>query len=335
MDKRLKNIVQFVIFISIGVGLFWLVYRNADFVSLWEEVKKVNYYWFILELVLFILAHMSRAARWMMLLETMNYKPRFWNTFYAVLVMYFVNLGIPRMGEIVRCGIVSKYDNIPVSKVLGTMISERVFDMIMLILLTIGFIAFSGGLLSEFISNSPELGENLNNVFSLNYILLACFVAIVGIIMIWLVYKEKLNQFSLFKKISNFLHNLMDGLMSFKSVKKKGLFILHTLFIWFVYYIMLYIAFQAFDFTREFSMFTALFIFVVSSYGMVVPAPNGMGAYHFMVIQCMLLLGVGRTSAETFALISHSIPTLGIILGGIIAFIAIPIINRNTSNKKV
>jgi glycosyltransferase 2 family protein len=335
MNKKLKNTIQFLLFISIGVLLFWLVYKDTDFVSLWNEVKKVNYYWFLLELVLFILAHMSRAARWMMLIEPMNYKPRFWNTFYAVLVMYFVNLGLPRMGEVARCGVVAQYDKVPVSKVLGTMITERIFDILMLIFITIIFVIFGGGLLNEFVSQNPGLSENISKLLSPYILVIAGLFGLLGLVMMWLIYKGKFNHIRFFNRINRFIHNLASGLMSFRYVKRKGLFILHTIFIWFVYYIMIFISFQAFHFTVELSMIAALLVFVTSSFGMVAPAPNGMGAWHFMVIQSLILLGIIATNAATFALVVHSLQTVGIIVLGIIAFIALPIINRSNTSKIV
>lgn len=335
MNKKIKNILQFLLFISVGILLFWLVYKDTDFKGLWQEVKNVNYYWFLLELVLFILAHMSRAARWMMLIEPMNYKPRFWNTFYAVLVMYFVNLGLPRMGEVARCGVVAQYDKVPVSKVLGTMVTERIFDLIMLFLITLAFIVFGGSLFSQFLANNPELSENINKFFAPYILIIVALFITMGLVVFYLIYKGKFNHIRFFNKVNRFFHNLTAGLMSFRGVKHKGMFIFHTVFIWFAYYIMIYISFLAFNFTAELSMMAALLVFVTSSYGMVAPAPNGMGAWHFMVIQSLILLGVVSTQAESFALVVHSLQTAGIIVLGIFAFIALPIINRSDSAKIV
>ena len=335
MNKKLKNSIQFVLFLSIGVFLFWLVYRNTDFAVVWEEVKRVKYIWFIPAIIVFILSHFSRALRWMMLIEPLGYKPRFWNTLWAVLVMYFVNLGIPRMGEVARCGVVSKYDKIPVSKVLGTMITERIFDVIMLALLIVVVIIFNGDKVVDFLSQNPGMKENINALFSPLALGIIGALGVVFLVLLFFMFKGKFDHIAFIKRVHLFFRNLFAGLLSFRSIKRKWLFLLHSAFIWLMYFVMLYLCFFAFNFKVDLSLMSALLVFVAGSFGMMAPAPNGMGAWHFMIIQSLILLGVVQTNAEAFALIVHSLQTILIIIMGVIAFIALPMINRVPSEKNM
>lgn len=334
MNKKLKNFLQFIIFLSIGVVLFWLVYRDTNFTEVWEEVKRVNYIWFIPAILVFFLSHISRAMRWMMLIEPMGYKPRFWNTLWAVLVMYFVNIGIPRMGEVARCGVVSKYDKIPVSKVLGTMITERIFDVIMLFLLILVVIVFNTGTVLEFINQNPGMKENFNMLLSPVTFAIIGVLAIGFFAFMYLLHKGRFDNIAFLKKIHLFFRNLLDGLLSFRSVKRKWLFLFHSVFIWLMYFAMLYLCFPAFNFSVNLTIMSAMLVFVAGSFGMMAPAPNGMGAWHFMIIQSLILLGVMQVNAAAFALIVHSLQTILIIIMGVVAFIALPMINRDSSDKK-
>ena len=145
--KKLWKAIKIILFLSVGIFLFWLVYRDMDFSEVIETLPKFNYWWLTLALAVQMLSHVSRAIRWNLLIQPLGYNPRKINTFLSVMIMYLMNFAIPRSGEVSRCGVLSQYEKIPFSKLLGTMILERLFDVIMMFLLA--FIVFLSVILAR------------------------------------------------------------------------------------------------------------------------------------------------------------------------------------------
>jgi uncharacterized protein (TIRG00374 family) len=293
-------------------------------------MEDIRWGWFIPALSIAMLSHISRAMRWNLLLESMgNYKPRFLNTFFAVMSMYFVNLAIPRLGEVTRSGIVSRYDKLPFSKVLGTMVTERATDMLVLILFTLTVIVTKGSEVSNFILENPGFRENVSFLFSPVFWIGFIILAIAGLYFLYYVAKGKLDKYKVFKKTGDFLRNFIDGLKAVAYIKHRWKYIAHSLFIFVAYFFMLYACFPAFDSLSQLDPLAALTIFVAGSFGMVAPAPNGMGAWHFMTIQSMIIFGVVEADAKVFALVVHSLQTIMLVVMGLISVIGLPLINRN------
>ena len=328
MNKTLKNSIQFVLFLGFGVLLFWLVYRDTNWSDLVAGLKNVNYWWFIPIVVAGLFSHVSRAIRWNMMIEPLGYKTRFWNTFFAVMTGYFANLAIPRLGEVARCGVVSKYDKVPISKVLGTMITERVIDVLSLLLVVVIAIFVESGFFSDFLQQNPGIGEKVDSLLNPLPIIIAIAAVALFIVLFFLILKGKFDKIRLFLKLKTLARNLYDGLFSVRKVRKKFWFLFHSIFIWILYYLMMAFAFPAFGFTSHIGPSAALMVFVAGSFGMIAPAPNGMGAYHFMVIQSLLIFGIVKEDAAVFAFVVHGLQRLMLLGAGLISLIALPLINK-------
>ncbi|PKQ65871.1 hypothetical protein BZG02_02385 [Labilibaculum filiforme] len=330
MKKKLIHIIKFLIFFSISCFLFWYVYRGQNTSELIFTLKnEVNYYWILLSLFFGLLSHISRTIRWNMLIESLGKKPRTINTFLAVMVGYFANLALPRMGEISRCGLISKYEKISFSKLVGTVVLERVLDIIMLIVFLIIALSTQFSVISHFFSNNPEVSRKLSNIFASANTL----YVIAGIsILIWLL-RKKFKNTLVFKKIDQTLSNFMDGFRAIKQLDNKWTFAFHTVFIWIMYYLMTYICFFSFGFTSNLPAIAGLTVFVMGSFGMVAPVQGGIGAWHFMVIGTLLVYLPEVTNIETmsksFALVVHGAQTAMIIILGALSVILLPIANRN------
>jgi len=330
VNKRIQNILMFIAFMSIGLVLLWLVYRDQDLSEILRKMKDIRWGWFIPALSIAMLSHISRAIRWNLLLESMgNYKPRFLNTFFAVMSMYFVNLAIPRLGEVTRSGIVSRYDKLPFSKVLGTMVTERATDMLVLLIFTLIVVLTKGSEVTSFIMENPGFKENLNFLFSPLFWVGFILIAITGLFLLYYIAKGKLDNYKVFKKTGNFLRNFISGLKAVAYIKHRWKYIAHSLFIFVAYFFMLYACFPAFEGLSQVSPMAVLTIFVAGSFGMVAPAPNGMGAWHFMTIQTMIVFGVLEADAKVFALVVHSLQMIMLVFFGLISVIGLPLINRN------
>lgn len=329
LGKKYKNIIKTILFISIGIVLFYLVYKDFDINKILVEIKNVNYWWFVPMIIMGILSHISRSVRWQMLLNSDGSKVGFANTFMAVLNGYFANIALPRLGEVTRCAIVSKYEKQDFSKVLGTMVTERITDVIMLGAVTVLAFSLQSKQILQFISNNPDLGVKLQKLISLPMIITYIIIGSLGIIFLIRLLKGKLDHLTIFKKLADFIKSFWKGILSIKKVKKPFWYLFHSIFIWAMYFFMLYICFFAFEGFGELGIITALIVFVAGSFGMVAPAPNGIGAYHFMIIQTFILYGIAHEKAAAFALIVHGIQTFILVIAGFTSFILLPIINKD------
>lgn len=317
------------LFLGVGVVLFLLVYRDMDFNTIINELKKINYWWFLLLALVSGLSNVSRAIRWQMLIKSFGGKSGFLNTFMAILTGYFANMALPRLGEVSRCAIITKYEKQPFSKVLGTMVSERLVDMITLLLFIIITFFLQKEIILEFIYSNPEIEAQTTALFSFKIFIILLSLFILSALFVYFTIKGKFNRYAVFRKTSEFIKSFWHGLISIKKVKNVPLFIFHSLFIWVMYFLMIYFAFPAFEGFQDFNIVVALTIFVAASFGMLAPAPNGVGAYHFMVSQTLILYGLAMESALIFALVVHGVQTSLIIIGGIFSLIALPIYNNS------
>jgi uncharacterized membrane protein YbhN (UPF0104 family) len=280
-----------------------------------------------------IASHVSRAMRWQLVTASMGYHIGLGNSFMGVMIGYFANLAIPRIGEFTRCGVVSRYEKVPFSNLLGTVVAERLVDMLILLLLTLVVVVTQFKQVGIFLDNNPEVRDNLVSLLHSGWFLLFVGVAVVCLFFLWKFYlKNKLAG-----RLRHFLIGMKEGLLAIKNIKQKGLFIAHSLFIWLMYYLMLYVSCFCFEFTSHLTPLVGLTIFVLSSYGMVAPVQGGVGAWHFMVIAALMIYLPQVPNIESlskaFALLTHSCMTLLYIFVGVICVIVLPIYNRDFSKK--
>ena len=246
------------------------------------------------------------------------------------MVGYLMNMVFPRMGEISRCGVLSRYEKISFTKLVGTVVAERVVDMIsLLILLAIVFFSQFGKMLN-FINQNPEIQGKLNSAITSPYLI----VGVIIVVVLFIIFRRAFKHTIIFKKIIEILKNFKEGFISIRSIKRKGWFYFHSVFIWFLYYLMLYSVFFAFDFTRGLNPIAGLTTFVMASFGMVAPVQGGIGAWHFMAIEALSLYGVANENGIIFAFVSHTSTTGMIIIIGIISMLILPFINRRKDVKK-
>lgn len=334
MSPFVRNIIKFCIFLAVSVFLFWLVYRDQDWNELMTVLKEdVNYTWVGVACVMGIASHVSRALRWQLLTASMGYKIRFWNSFMGVMIGYFANLAIPRMGEFTRCGVVNKYEKVPFPNLLGTVVTERVIDMLILLVLTLVVVITQFKQVGIFLDNNPEIKANVEHLFRSSWMLLIVGLLCVMVFLLWKFFLKKRLQ----GRIRSFLSGLKDGLLAVKAVRNRWLFIFHSLFIWLMYFLMFYVCFFCFDFSSHLGILVALTCFVLGSYGMVAPVQGGVGAWHFMVIASLLIYlphtPEMQEMAKIFALLTHSSMTLLYIIVGVVCVIVLPLYNRDFINR--
>lgn len=327
MKQKIIKLLKFLTFLSLGLLLFWLVYRGQDI----DRIKSiltndVNYLWIWISLFLGLLSHISRTLRWNLMIEPLGSKPRTLNTFLAVMVGYLMNLVIPRMGEISRCGVLARYEKMSFTKLVGTVVTERIIDMIMLLILTFIVIVTQFGEILQFLNNNPEINAKINSIAFSPW-------AIAGIIILFILFylfRKRIKKSAAFSKVNEILSKFEEGVRSVKNMKHKGAFIFHSVFIWVMYYLMLYVVFFSFDFTSHLSAIAGLTVFVLGSFGMVAPVQGGMGTWHFMVVQTLVVYGIDKSDGLIYAFLAHSSMTFMMIIIGLISLLALPFINRKT-----
>ena len=325
MKQNLLKTLKFGSFFALGIFIFWMVYKDQDFKRIKSILTNdVNYFWIVVSLVLGLLSHISRTIRWNLLIEPLGRKPRILNTFLAVMVGYLMNLALPRMGEISRCGVIARYEKISFTKLVGTVVLERLIDVLMLLLLLIIVILTQFGQVLEFLKNNPEVNGKLQKII---YSPILIGGLLFFLLILW-ISRHKIRESSLTKKVMGFVNQFVEGFRSIGKMKKKGAFIFHSVFIWVLYYLMTYLIFFSFGFTSHLGPLAGLTVFVLGSFGMVAPVQGGIGAWHFMVIEGLALYGVDKADGKVFALLAHGTSTIMLIVLGLIGLIVLPFVNE-------
>ena len=321
----LRTFVKVVLPLGFGFLLLWWLFREMDLTEIWNVIRHGVRYDIILFSLLFgLFANIVRGLRWGLLIETLGVRFKRSNAINAVLGNYAVNLVLPRVGEVWRCGIVAKYDKISFSKLLGTLLIDRVSDTIMVGTITLFIFIFNIDFFISFFAKNPALLEGFHAMLNSIWIYA---LAIGLVILVWFVFKY-MSRFTLVRKAKELLLNVWAGMKSIWLMDRKWLFLVQTLLIWSGYFCYFYITFYAFDFTRELGIGIGLIAFTMSSIGVAVPVQGGIGPWHFMVIATLVCFGVNENDAAAFALVVHTVQTVWTGLCGLAGIVALPLTNK-------
>lgn len=295
--------------------------------------KTANYWWLLLSLSFGLLSHVLRTLRWQMLLEPIGYKTSFWNTFFAVMIGYFANLALPRLGEVTRCGILTKYDKVPFNKSFGTVVTERILDLLVFFILFFVNLYIQYDLLYNYVNKNffSKFSEKITNIGS-NYSLfiLIAFAGLLGIL--FFIFRKKLANSKSYIKIKTILLGFWQGLKSLTQIKRPFLFIFYTVAIWFCYLMMVYVCFFSISATSHLGVEPAFSSLLFGTIGIMV-VQGGIGIYPFIVAGALTLYEVAETMGYALGWIAWSSQEFAIILAGIISLILLPIINNNKNGK--
>lgn len=324
MKKKFFTILRFIFFLSLGVGLFWLAIKDADIRKILEEFKKANYFWVGISVIVMIFSHWFRAIRWNLLINTMNHKTKSVTTFYAVMVGYFANLAVPRLGEVTRCGVLSEHEKIPVNSVIGTVIAERAFDMICLgiimVLTILAQLDFLGTFFNKHIFG--PIFSNFSNGASVMALIVAFFVVIGALSFI--AYKIVLPQIrhkNAYIKTKETILGFWTGVKTILQLKTKLRFLFYSFMMWLCYMLTIFICFYALEETSGLTVMDAVTILAIGSIGTLAPTPGGIGAYQYMVALALTgLFHIDKIMALSFANIVYFAQWFMIVLLGIVSW---------------
>lgn len=335
MMKKLLNILKYILLFALSVFLMWYALRNQDFSRVIEQLRNANYIWLVLSILVSIAGFVSRAHRWNMQLEPTGYRPRLIDTYNAMMVGYLANLVLPRAGEVVRCTMLKKTEDVPVKVSVGTVITERVIDLVMLLsLLAATFFIEFDRLHTYFTSLLTDRYQSLEQNSSLIYWGGGGFlvVSVISLVLIFL-NLNKLRQNLYFAKLFLFLKGVLEGIFSIMKMKRKGEFLFHTAFVWVTYYLMSYLVFFSFPETSNLGPGAALSLLVIGGLGMAAPVQGGIGIFHIMVQATLVLYGLSKEAGMAYALVVHTSQTLLVVLMGGISFIMSMIKARKTAQQ--
>ncbi len=321
MSPKLTKILKIILPLTLGVFLIWYFLSSATPAyrkTLLHNITTADPFWIIVSVVLGILSHLSRAYRWKFLLNPIGYQPRLHNSFMAVMAGYLANLGVPRSGEVLRGLSMSTYEKIPFEKAFGTIVSERIVDLIMLILIT----TLAGILQTEYLLTFLE-EKNINPLITLGILLGGILLGYLGLQLL----KKSSNPWII--KIKNFGMGLWDGMKSIFEMKQKVAFLMHTVFIWSLYVIMFYTIKFAIPNLSEASIGIILVAFVVGSFSMST-TNGGIGILPFPIVvgAVFVFFGFEKSDGEAFGWVLWGSQTAINIVLGALSFLLLPIVNR-------
>ena len=314
MNKKTSKTLWYVVFLALGVALLWFSFRNIDLSQLWTDIKSAKYSWMLMSLACLAISLYFRALRWNIQIEALGYKTRASSTYGAVLIAYLANCIFPRLGEVVRCSVLKRKENIPFDKTFGSVISERIIDLTVLFGLAFLVIVFQWKLLGSLITSwmVPLLNKLIDNV------LLGIIVIVVGIALIIFLIKIIRRN----KKIASLWHGFIDGIKSVVTMKKKWRFVLYTLAVWGFYVLMTWLPFYMLSETSHLGIVEAITMLGIATLGVVAPVPGGIGTYHFIAITLLSgFYGISEQVAGSFAAINHGLQMIFYLITGVLAYV--------------
>jgi len=322
LKKKILSVFKFLFFLAIGAVLLWLALRGKDLHKSLIEIENADYRWVAVSIIVMLMAHLVRALRWNQLIRTLDIKTRADTTFYAVMIGYFVSNAVPRLGEISRCGILSRYHRAPLNAVIGTVIVERAFDVItmfvILMITVFSQLQFIGDFFGKTILDpiTTRFSSNTSAMLILGGgFLLFCIICFV----VYRLSLPRLRKLKLFHKILDIIKGFWEGVKAIKKIKHKYLFLFYSILMWFLYTLTIYFCFLSMSATKDMAFIDALTIMAMGSIGTLVPTPGGIGAYqYFVTITLIALFAVEKNTASAFAnMVYFSQWFLVIIVGGL------------------
>ncbi|MEQ9465999.1 MAG: lysylphosphatidylglycerol synthase transmembrane domain-containing protein [Ekhidna sp.] len=325
MSKILISSLKILISVGLAGGLMYLVFRNVEWVEFWERAKTVDYTWVIASILLSIVAYVARAYRWNILLEPLGYNLKTSRTLLAVSIGYLANLALPRLGEITRCGVLHRNDKVAVPAALGSVVTERIIDVITLLLLILVSLVVESGRLLNFLKTAYK---DLNiPVFAL---VIVALVGLSGIIILILFVR---NQDKLKGKFAELIKGFVAGFLSLKDIKRPIGFFVSTIILWVVYYLMSYIIIFSLPETNHLGLGVGFMLLITGGIALSLPVQSGFGTYHGMIAGMLLLYSVEETTGIFLATLLHTSQIIAIAIFGGVALIISLIIQRKPAAK--
>jgi glycosyltransferase 2 family protein len=327
LRKGILQTLKFLAFFAVGCLLLWFAFKSVDFKKLGAELKQADYSWLLLSVLFGFFAFVSRARRWVLLINPLGFRPSTRNAFYALMTGYLANVALPRIGEITRCVALGKKEKIPVDQLIGTVVIERTIDFFSLLTIMIILIFTSGKQIGRFLKESllVPIQDRVFALFGNTWILWVILLSF-AVITLFLMfrYRKSLRKIRFFSKMFDVAHGIINGLKTITNLERKWEFIFHTFFIWINYALMTWVVVFALQSTSHLTFGNSIFILVIGGIAMSAPVPSGMGAFHYFVSQGLLIVnGIPVEDGLAYALLTHESQLIFVAIIGAISFFII------------
>ena len=338
MKHKIFTVLRILLFLGIGCFFIWLFLRNLtpdQKSEILHSIKIANYWWIILAIILGVISHFSRTLRWKMLLEPIGYKPKTYNVFFAVFIGYLANLALPRLGEVSRCGVLTRYEKIPFTKSFGTVITERAIDMSVFALMFFLNIFAQRAILYGYIEKhiyeplAAKLSPGINFEGSITRI---SIISLVIILILLILFRRTILLSKPFQKISSMIKGFWLGIISVTKLKNPWLFVFHSLFIWFMYLLMSWVVFLSLPGTRDLGLDAGLSVLLFATIGIIL-VPGGIGIYPTIVVGILLVYNIQETTGYAIGWLIWSAQTIMMLIAGTISLILLPVFNKKKYEK--
>ncbi len=312
-----SNLLKIVMPLTLGGAILYWMYRDFDFQMVRHVMlHEMNWTWMLLSFPFGILAQAMRGWRWKQTLDPIGEHPRHSTAVNAVFLSYAVSLVIPRIGEFTRCGVLKRWEDISFSKALGTVVTERAVDTLIVMFYSGLILLVEMSVFGTFFRKTGTSLDHILSSFSLTGYLVTAICGVAALVLLHLL----LKNLSIYNKVKTTLGGIWEGVLSLRGIKNLPLYLFFSVGIWVCYFLHYYLTFFCFDFTEDLGLGCALVSFVVANFAVIVPTPNGAGPWHFAIKTMLILYGVADEQALYFVLIVHSVQTMLVIALGIWAW---------------
>ncbi len=330
MKKIFSVITQYVVFLGLGIFLIWWTTKNLtpeEITALKDSLKGAHYLLVIPAMIMLLLSHYSRALRWKILMEPLHIRPTTANTFFAVMLGYFFNLLVPRLGEVVKCTTLARYEKAPVDKVIGTMVAERAIDFICLLVVVVLTVLVQTDLAGPYLIGELKklYAAREGGIRYAGILVTIAALAAAFFLLRWVF--RRFSHLSLIARIRAMVLGVWQGLTSVRLVRRKWAFVGHTLFIWAMYLMSIRLGFLAMDPVAHLGITPSLTILVTGSLAMIV-TQGGIGAYQLAVQKSLALYGIDAVNGLAYGWLLWAVQTIMVLVAGIICLLILPIYNR-------
>ncbi|MFH1118406.1 MAG: lysylphosphatidylglycerol synthase transmembrane domain-containing protein [Bacteroidota bacterium] len=338
MKKIFFDILRFSFFLGIGIFFIWLFMRNlttGQKQEIYQSLRIADYYWILVAIVLGTLSHLSRSMRWKILMEPMGYTPKTSNVFMAVMIGYLANLALPRLGEVSRCGILTRYEKIPFNKSFGTVITERAIDMLTFVILFFVMLITLTGKLHIYVEQ--KIYEPLQRKFNFAsdpdiYLMLILACISLAVLLAFFITRKRFMHTAIYKKFHGLFVGLLEGIRSLTRIKKPIRFIAHTFFIWLMYLLMAYIVFFTLEETSGLGLDAGFAVLIFGSIGIMI-VQGGIGIYPAIVAETLFIYAIPSTTGYALGWLIWASQTIMILLAGVFSLILLPALNKSSYVK--
>jgi hypothetical protein len=324
-----KKVLQYFIAFIVALAMMFFAFRDIQWKEIEKGFKEANYFWIAVSMVIGIAEKIIRASRWNMLLRASGHTPRLISTFCGVAIGYLANMVLPRMGEVTRCGVVYKSDKIPVAQVFGTVVLERIIDVVTLLLVILLALGLEYDIFYHWLVQTFHLTPQQQNklLIFMGLLIVSGIIFLVIAIRNWKKFNPK-NKWLI--KAKQFMEGLWEGLISIRKVKNVPLFLFYTALIWLCYTLTTYCIFLALPSTLHLTLTAALVVTLVGAVGMAAPVQGGIGVYHYIVSQSMIAYQINTEQSLISATLNHTAQAMLVIIAGFICMmIAMKLLYKN------